>query len=90
MNSGTTLLFRSGVNFGLQAGWRKCYFRSIVPSSCQGQRSKEETNEREKVERRLEKVLLIFRQLKIVLLCAGRRNVQFQVRFYKQEPPQLI
>ena len=44
---GTELLGRlfsgTAVNFGLEAGWRKCYFRSIVPSSCRGQRSEEET-----------------------------------------------
>lgn len=30
------LAFVSAVNFSLEAGWRKCSFRSIVPSSSGG------------------------------------------------------
>lgn len=37
----------TAVNFGLEVGWRKCYFRSIVPSSCRGQRSEEETKRKQ-------------------------------------------
>lgn len=48
------LLFRSGVNFGFEAGWRKCYFRSIVPPFLSGSEVKggnKMKGEEEKIER---------------------------------------